>query len=655
MVVGERLTTGVGAPTDGAPTGGGLRGGVAGHAAVFLVVWILSLLYLGERADRGWIPHDEGLLGQAAERVLAGELPHRDYDDTYTGGLALLHAAAFRVLGVELHSMRVVLLLFCGAFVPVVYWIAARVTPPPVAGLVTLACVGWSVPNYFAGLPSWYNLFFATFGTAALLRHVATDRRRWLVVAGMCGGGAIIVKTIGLYFVGAGLLYLLYREQLLHPARATDDPRPRPGALAVLTVPAVIAFVAVTSTLISLAGGLMAVVQFVAAPAALAGLLAWNELRAGGPGLATRLRELVRTTVPFLAGVAVPCVLFALPYVLTGDLAVLLHGVFVLPQQRFEFAVFSLPPLWTLVAGVPLAVLLFVPLSARPFGQRTGAILAALVVMLMVLVAGWGFETRVYMAMWYAARSALVVGTLAAVALLAASARSERQSVERRLGLFVVVASAALVNLVQYPYAFGIYFCYAAPLIILALTYVVAATPAAPARAHVGLLVVALVFAVLWMNRGFVRDLGGRYTALAQRTPLAGDRGGLRVSAPEADLYRRLVAAIQAHSGDGDFIYATPDCPQVYFLAERRNPTRTFYDFFDADYADPPARRARLLALLEERAVAVVVIHWQAEFSKTYDPEFVRAVVARFPNQESVQIDEFPGPARFTVRWRERP
>jgi hypothetical protein len=633
-----------------APSAARGRGNVAGHAAVLVVVWLVCVGYLGLRADRGWIPHDEGLLGQTAERVLAGELPHRDFDDTYTGGLALLHAAAFRVLGVELRSLRLVLLLFCCAFIPVVYWIAARETPPLVAGLVTLVCVAWSVPNYFAGLPSWYNLFFATFGTAALLRHVETGRRRWLFVAGLCGGCAIVVKTIGLYFVAAALLYLLYREQLLQPPRAGDD-RARPGGLAAVTVPAVIAFVAATSVLVSLAGGLMAVVQFVVAPAALCGVLAWSELRAGGRGVPARLRELAGTVLPFAAGVALPCALFAAPYVVTGNAGALLHGVFVLPQQRFEFAVFSLPPLWTLLAVLPLALLLFVPLRAR--AEPT---LLAIVAVLFVVAAAFGWEEHVYATMWHSARSAVVAGTLAGAAVLVAAARSATLSVERRLALFVVLASAALVNLVQFPYAFGIYLCYAAPLIVLAIVYVVAASPAASARVHVGILLVYLVFAVAWVNRGFIRDIGGRFTVIEQSTRLDGTRAGLRVSAPEADLYRRLVAVIQAHSADGDFIYATPDCPQVYFLAARRNPTRTFYDFFDADYgADPPRRRDRILALLADRNVDVIVISWQAEFSRTYDPDLVRALVERFPNQVSVGIEERPGPASFTVRWRERP
>ena len=139
-------------------------------------VVLLSSVYLGSRALRGWIPHDEGLLAQSAERFLHGELPHRDFDATYTGGLEALHAAAFRLLGVELASLRWTLLAFAVAFVAALYVLARRAAAPPLAAALALVGVAWSLPNYFAALPSWYVLFFWTFG-GVLLWAYATSRR----------------------------------------------------------------------------------------------------------------------------------------------------------------------------------------------------------------------------------------------------------------------------------------------------------------------------------------------------------------------------------------------------------------------------------------------------------------------------------------------
>src|SRR5438309_1209448 len=90
------------------------------------VAWVLGAAVGGHYLRRGWVPHDAGSLAQSAERVLAGELPHRDFDDIYTGGLSFLHALAFRLFGTTLLSLRLVLLMAFLAWLPAVYYVAAR-------------------------------------------------------------------------------------------------------------------------------------------------------------------------------------------------------------------------------------------------------------------------------------------------------------------------------------------------------------------------------------------------------------------------------------------------------------------------------------------------------------------------------------------------
>src|SRR6266478_4581944 len=180
---------------------------------LFVLVFALSALYMAHELKRGWVPWDEGTLAQCAGRVLRGELPHRDYHEGYTGGLSYLNAAAFRVFGENLASMRYVLFVFFLAWIPAHYYAASRFVSAPVAGAVTLLAVAWGPPNYAAAMPSWYNLFFATFGLAALLHYIEGKRKPWLFVAGLCGGLSFLFKTAGLLFVAAVFLFLLFREQ----------------------------------------------------------------------------------------------------------------------------------------------------------------------------------------------------------------------------------------------------------------------------------------------------------------------------------------------------------------------------------------------------------------------------------------------------------
>ena len=155
-----------------------------------------------------------GCSAQIAERVIAGEMPHRDFDDPYTGLLGYLHGLGFLTFGVSLRSIRLVLFLFTLAWLPAMYVLARHFVPPLGAALVTALALTWTLPNYFAAVPSYYNLFLATFGMVALARHVDTDRRYWLGIAGAFGGLAFLVKSAGgFYFVAAALLFLVCRER----------------------------------------------------------------------------------------------------------------------------------------------------------------------------------------------------------------------------------------------------------------------------------------------------------------------------------------------------------------------------------------------------------------------------------------------------------
>jgi hypothetical protein len=138
-----------GPATDRPPSGWSIRfDWWLGLGAVLVVSIGYMLLFI----DRGWIPHDEGTLAQSAERVLSGEVPHRDFVHGYTGGLAYLNALAFKLFGMNLLALRYALLAAFVAWVVVFYHAATRLTSVLGAVVVTLTAVFWSVPNYPAGM-----------------------------------------------------------------------------------------------------------------------------------------------------------------------------------------------------------------------------------------------------------------------------------------------------------------------------------------------------------------------------------------------------------------------------------------------------------------------------------------------------------------------
>ncbi len=623
------------------------------HAAALALVWIVAVVYLGLRADRGWIPHDEGYLGQSAERVLAGELPHRDFDDPYTGGLAYLHAAAFLAFGVKLTSLRLLLLLASAVFVAAVYAVAARALPPPAAAAATLAAIAWSLPLYFAALPSWYNLFFASFGTLALLRHLDTGRRRWLFAAGLAGGLSFLIKSVALYYVAAALLFLVYREQVLHAESRQQELSAGPArGFRVATASAVVAFAGVVALLVSRSPGPMEIFHFLLPVFALCGLLLWNESQIEAGGTGERWRRLLGLVGPFAAGCLLPVALFLVPYLLSGSGWDLFAGLFLLPQKRFQFATTALPAPWTLAAALPAAALLAAPwlraFSPRPWMVAAAAAAGAAVV-------AFGDHPAVHRAVWSSVRPLVPLAVGFGCLLLVRGVRPpgdrdrrgrwRRLPARQRQELFLLLAVAGLVSLVQFPDAFGVYFGYAAPLVVLALARVVASQRRSPRALHAVALLTYLAFAVVWLHRSMVLTTGDRYWPVTLDTRLDVERGGLRVPRRMAEHYRRLVEEIERRSAPGAYIYATPDCPEVYFLAGRRNPTRTLFEFFDDDYlADPRARAARILALLEARRVDVIVLHHAPQFSNRIPPPLLRGIESRYPHRVEVRP--------YTIRWR---
>ena len=60
---------------------------------LLLGVLVVSAAYALWHLGHGWTSWDDGTLAQTAERVTQGQLSHRDFDDVYTGGLAVLNAA----------------------------------------------------------------------------------------------------------------------------------------------------------------------------------------------------------------------------------------------------------------------------------------------------------------------------------------------------------------------------------------------------------------------------------------------------------------------------------------------------------------------------------------------------------------------------------
>ena len=603
---------------------------------VLVIVWVACALYVFHYLRRGWVPHDEGTLGQSAERVLLGQLPHRDFDEVYSGGLSFLNAVAFRALGINLLSLRLVLYAVFLLWVPAVYYIATRFVAPIGAGAVVFLAAAWSLPNYSAAMPSWYNLFLATFGVAAVLRYIDVERRRWLVLAGVFGGLSCIVKVVGLYYIGAVLLFLAYREQDL----SRDGERGSVRRSWVYSVSITIALAAFGMLVVGLVWrrlGARELASFVI-PAAVPGLLPiWREWTTRPvAGDASRFRSLLKMVGPFALGVTLPILVFLVPYLRSHSAGALVDGVLIDPMKRLDFAAVRPPTLGSLCTAV-----LLLPLSGilRTGRERPSWLVRAAVgVALAAAILASDHYTRLYLLTWDSMRGMVPLVILCGAWLLARhESLTSKLNGQRLLLLLAVCGSCALV---QFPFAAPIYFFYVAPLVALAGLAVLVNWPGSRTFGPATIVVFYLLFAVTRIHPGSIYSMGHGFARYESDERLDLSRGGITVSPEYAIAYRRLVNLVQEHAS-GPYTFATPDAPQVYFLSGLANPTRTLYDFFD----DPEGREERILHALESHHVNVVVVNRAPEFSSPVSPSLASALVMLYPNSAST------GP--FTVRWRE--
>ncbi len=588
----------------------------------------LSSLVLLATLDRRWFPWDEGTLGQMAERVLQGQLPHRDFVDTYTGGLTFFDAGVFWLFGTDLLWLRVAMLPFFVAFVIATFYIATRIAPPLVAAVLTVAIVIWSVPNYSAAMPSWFNLYFAILGVAALVRWLESRQQRWLWIAGVMGGLSIAVKVVGLYYLAGAALFLLIRPQLgTRPALR----RVTAGAAGIFVL-ALLCFGSVLDVLWPRLGHGELVALLVPVAAALSGV-ALIAIRTNPPTAAV-VRTAISDVGPLLGGAAVPLLAFLVPYLVTGSVGSLVRDLGQSPGLRLQYA--ALPPLgprW-LPAAVPLVLLAVAPLIRG----RAGKVFALAVAALFVGAAVLTTRTTAFDFFFNSLRETVPVLCVAwAVLALRRTWPASRQREQELLALLLIIL--AFTTLVQFPFGSWIYFLYVLPL--AALTGVAFLNARGLLRETLLLVVLGayLVAGARFMTpgaAGIVDAFEGRYPGLARADDV---RGRIYVPVAEAEHYRQISALLSLHARNG-YTFAGPDAPEVYYLSNLRNGTPMIYDFLT-----PVQDRDRfVLDAIARHHITAIVVNQTPSFSPTLDQPLLDRLDALYPAHELVD--------HFDVRWQ---
>jgi len=113
-----------------------------------ILIFIASLAFYFSYYDRGMIIVDEGILVHAAQRILRGEIPYRDFYHFYAPGRFYVLAGIFKVFGESFLVSRMMWVLVKSVNVLLTFLIATRLMPKhfaifPAAFLLFVTICPW--------------------------------------------------------------------------------------------------------------------------------------------------------------------------------------------------------------------------------------------------------------------------------------------------------------------------------------------------------------------------------------------------------------------------------------------------------------------------------------------------------------------------------
>ena len=585
----------------------------------------------------GWnVPSDDGVLAQAAERVLRGELPHRDFDALWSGGLDWLNAGAFRAFGVRLTSLRIPVAVAWLVGLAAMFDCARRFLPVWGAAVITWCGSLWTLPLAPDPLPSWYNLFFALIGCAAVLRAIQGNSRRWMFAAGLAAGASIAVKIVGLYFVAAVFLFCVFEAQAR--TRAPEAPRPLGSRwYGWLVTVGLAVFLGEVLSLVAYDVGTNTLLQFFVPSLAMVVVLVLREWKADGSTDAARVRTLGALVLPFVAGAVLVLGLWVAPYVASGSVPALLRGLFVTPQLRFELVTYAMPGLRSAGLSVlPLALLLAaVPFVRQPLGRADRWALGAFVALFIAFDHN---GSATVLTTWYAMRALTPCVAVLAAWWFLRPPKAETIPPARESAAFFLVSSAAVCSLVQVPMSYVGYFLYFVPLLMLGAAALWSALPRMPREVPAALVVMAIAFQLRGSSE-FATHAPAR--AADVLTLLDVPRGGILVSREDSAHYASLRAEVLKRA-TSDWLFVWHDAPEIYFLTGMRNPTRTMFEAF----SDPAAQTTGAVErMLSEKNVGVVVLTRRETALRPLPPALREWIERQYPSVAWVGAIEVRGRA----------
>ena len=177
---------------------------------IFALIWILIFVILANFHLRGITPYDEGQILNAAQKILDGQLPYRDFQFFYTPGTILSLAVVFKLFGASVLAERLFALSVSLISVILVFKISKFFTKDLfISYLSVFSFVFWgpAIVNFI--WPVMICIMFGLLSTFLLIKYLNEKNLNLLFFAGFTSCMVFIFKqNFGAVFLLSSLVFL---------------------------------------------------------------------------------------------------------------------------------------------------------------------------------------------------------------------------------------------------------------------------------------------------------------------------------------------------------------------------------------------------------------------------------------------------------------
>lgn len=590
-----------------------------------LTLSIIGLNY-SQFYNVGWIHHDEGIICYPSSMLLRGHRPHTQIQDLYTGGVAYLHALFMKTGDESMITVRNIFLIITLSFFACVFLFLKNFSKTVNAAVWTLAIAMWSFNSYFAAIPSWYILIFATLSLFCLVLWPSHTRAVFL--AGFLIGCSFLAKISGLYFLVAACFWHLCR-------RFGPESNTAPNKLSTAYTSLKIAVIFCVTLIISNSGyskfNFFENIIYLGPTLSIAAYSAFSQLRNRKISAAKQFNFDCRFFSPLFLGFLLPALIFLSSYPI-ADWGKVASSIL---NFRFRFEGSLRQPIqvsWIALFSICLTTYLYALMEALDIEKHKVIFYSTLVNITTLLSVIIFLKPTLIIAIDIVLGLALLPFTLIFSALIKHDRSSNTVHKGQNDQMLLCAFYAHFASLIQFPTFSFIYFLFHFLLSILATLFLSKKLLSTTSGVTTGLVVAALGGFIIGPSLR-AHLVGG--DTLSNTSTISSDRFGLKLSPAEADRYNQMLNFIKTNSQDSDYIFAGPSRPDIYFLANKLAPDGITFD----NLPGWEINTSNISMLIDDYKIRVAVFSKLPRHREDYSYDFFQKIKEKLPNRE--ENDEF--------------